>query len=206
MSNGMVGLKAKTIIMVTLLAIVAVGGFNIWYFRPLDKAQTMREDFENGFGEWIVGADVPLDPNNPGHYIEWSITRSDDVASSGRYSLKFFIDGRQDDGTIWIERKIAVDGGTGKQVSISFDFYSDHESLANTIAVVCAYAGLREPRTEEDFAVVGNANEVEGWKRYSYKVNINVGSGEEMWVALGLSVRWETYMTYYIDNVEVSIH
>jgi hypothetical protein len=65
---------------------------------------------------------------------------------------------------------------------------------------------LQEPRTEEDFAVVGNANEVEGWKRYSYKANINVGSGEEMWVALGLSVRWETYMTYYIDNVEVSIH
>ena len=64
----------------------------------------MKEDFENGFGEWTIDADVPLDPNNPGHFVGWSITRSSDIASSGLYSLKFFIDGRQDDGTIWIEK------------------------------------------------------------------------------------------------------
>lgn len=93
--------------------------------------------------------------------MERNITRSTDVASSGLYSLKFFIDGRQDDGTIWIERKIAVQKDSQIQVSIFFNFYSDHESLANTIAVICAYADFRKPGTEEDFIVIGNANEVE---------------------------------------------
>ncbi len=197
-------LNKNIAVIVVLATMIVVSAFLAWYIRLSDSGeQTMREDFEDGFGDWVIDADVPLDPNNPGHYVEWSITRSTDVASSGRYSLKFFIDGRQDDGTIWIERKIDVQKDTQIRVSISFDFYSDHESLANTIAVICAYVGLQKPRTEEHFIVIGNANEVEGWKRYSYTASINTGPRGEIWVALGISVRWETHMTYYIDNVEV---
>jgi hypothetical protein len=198
-------LNAKTIVLIILAVVIAAGAFIAWSFLFYNASQKIKEDFENGFGEWAIDADVPPDPNNPGHFVEWSITRSTDVASSGQYSLKFFIDGRQDDGTIWIERKVAVQKGAQIQVSLSFDFYSDHESLANTRAVICAYAGIRKPETEEDFKVIGNANEVEGWKRYSYTANIDTGSSEEIWVALGLSVCWETHMTYYIDNVEVKI-
>ncbi len=185
--------------------IIAIAALTALYFHLLAAPQIMEEDFENGFGEWAVGADVPLDPNNPGQFVEWNITRSTEVASSGRYSLRFFIDGRQDDGTIWVERKITVPRDTRINVSISFDLYSDHESQANTRAVICAYAGTRKPRTEECFIVIGNANEVEGWKRYVYTTSINTDSSEEIWVALGISVRWETRMTYYIDNVEVKI-
>ena len=114
----MVDLNRKTVIIIILAATITVSAFYAWYFRLYDAAQTMKEDFENGFGEWVTDADVPLDPNNPGHLVEWNITRSNDVARSGRYSLKFFIDGRQDDGTIWIERKIAVQKGAQVQVSI----------------------------------------------------------------------------------------
>ena len=198
-------MNAKTIVLIILAVVIAAGAFIAWSFLFYNASQTIKEDFENGFGEWAIDADVPPDPNNPGHFVEWSITRSTDVASSGQYSLKFFIDGRQDDGTIWIERKVAVQKGAQIQVSLSFDFYSDHESLANTRAVICAYADVRKARTEEHFKVIGNANEVEGWKRYSYTANIDTGSSEEIWVALGISVRWETCMTYYIDNVEVKI-
>jgi len=42
------------------------------------------------------------------------------------------------------------------------------------------------------FTVIGNANEVEGWKRYSYTANIDTGPSGEVWVGLGISVRWET--------------
>ncbi len=195
----------KIAVIVIFAAIIAASAFYVWYFQLNVSERIIREDFEDGFGDWVIDADVPLDPNNPGHYVDWSITRSTDVASSGQYSLKLYIDGRQDDGTIWIERKIAVQKDSQIQVGISFDFYSDHESLANTIAVVCAYAGIRKPRAEEHFTVIGNANEVEGWKRYSYTAKIDTGTSEEIWVALGLSVRWETHMTYYIDDVEVKI-
>lgn len=200
----MVNVNTKIAVIVVFAALITVSTSYVWYFRLRDSALTLREDFEDGFGECVVDADVPLDPNNPGHYIEWNITRSTDVASSGQYSLKFFIDGRQDDGTIWMERKITIQKGAQIQIAISFDFYSEQESF-NTIAAICAYAGVRKPETEEDFTVIGNANEVEGWKRYNYTANINTGSSEEIWVALGISVRWETHMTYYIDNVEIKI-
>jgi len=189
----------------TILTIIIIGIIGACYLYSTINYQTVvREDFENGFGEWIADADVPLDPNNPGHLVEWNITRSTDVAGSGKYSLKLFIDGRQDDGTIWIERKIAVKKNSQIRVNISFDFYSEQESF-NTIAVICAYAGVQNPETEENFTVIGNANEVEGWKRYGLTANIHTGSSEEIWVALGISVRWETCMTYYIDDVEVEV-
>lgn|GEM_PF-2967776 len=106
MSNEVrwVDLNRKTVIMIILAAAIMVSVFYAWYFRLYGATETLKEDFENGFDEWVANADVSLDPNNPGHLIEWSITHSNDVASSGRYSLKFFIDGRQDDGTIWIEK------------------------------------------------------------------------------------------------------
>jgi len=203
MTEG-VGDLNKVVITVIIALIIAVSVFFTWYFWLYDTKQTIKEGFENGFSEWAADADMPLDPNNPGHFVEWSITRSTDIASSGQYSLKFFIDGRQDDGTIWIERKIAVRKNALINVNISFDFYSEQESF-NTIAVICAYIGVRNPEFEENFSVIGSANEVAGWKRYSLAANIETGSSEEIWVALGISVRWETFMTYYIDNIEVQI-
>lgn len=196
-------MNTKTIIGI-LAAIIATGVFSAWYFRLSATPQTIRENFENGFGEWVTDADVPLDPNNPGHLVEWSITRSTVVANSGQHSTRLFIDGRQDDGTIWIERRIAVKRNVQIQVKVSFDLYSEQESF-NTLAAVCAYVGARNPEGEEDFTVVGSANEVAGWKKYSLTKAVDTGSSEELWVAVGISVRWETYMTYYIDDVETEI-
>lgn len=187
-----------------ILTIIVIGIFSACYLYSITNHKVIREGFENGLGEWVADADVPLNPNNPGHFVEWNITRSTDVANSGQYSLKLFIDGWQDDGTIWIERKIAVEKNALIRVNVSFDFYSEQESF-NTIAAICAYAGIRNPETEENFSVVGNADEVEGWKRYSLTANIDAGSSGEIWVALGISVRWETHMTYYIDDVEVNV-
>jgi hypothetical protein len=197
-------LNAKSVILIVLAVAVTASAFLAWYFQLSASPQIIKEDFENGFGEWAADADVPLDPNNPGHLVEWSITRSTEVASSGQYSLKLFIDGRQDDGTIWIERKIAVKKNAKIKIDISFDLYSEQESF-NTIAAICAYAGIRKPETEEYFSVIGSANEVTGWKRYSFTTDVDAGFSEEIWVALGISVRWETHMTYCIDNVEVKI-
>ncbi|MBS7610194.1 hypothetical protein KEJ19_06495 [Candidatus Bathyarchaeota archaeon] len=162
-------MKIKVAGIVILTATITFRAFYVWYFKHHGTTQTEREDFENGLGSGVVDAEVPFDPNTGG-FVEWNITRSTDVASSGRYSLKFFIDARQDDGTIWIERKIAVRKGVQIQVSLSFDFYSDHESLANTRAVICAYVGFQRPRTEEHFIVIGIANEVEGCKKFNYTI------------------------------------
>jgi len=166
----------------------------------------VREDFENDFGGWTVDADVPQDPNNPGHPIEWHIIRTLDKSSSGLYSLEFFIDGKQDDGTIWIERKINVKENSRIQIKVAFQLYSEWES-ANAIAGVCAHVNTSNPEKENDFidGRLGPANQVAGWKKYEYTTRITTDSTGEIWIGLGISVLWETHMTYYIDDLNVAI-
>ncbi|MDH5780673.1 MAG: hypothetical protein OEZ29_08790, partial [Candidatus Bathyarchaeota archaeon] len=132
----------------------------IWYLYP--KPVIQSESFEIGFNNWMTDADAPMDPNNPGHRVAWNISRVTTQAYSGEYSAALFIDGGQDDGTVWIERKISVENNSEVQVKITFQLYSEQESF-NTIAGVCAYVGLSNPEEEADFEVIGNANEVAGW-------------------------------------------
>jgi len=73
------------------------------------------------------------------------------------------------------------------------------------IAGVVGFAGTSDPEVEADFTVLGQANEVSGWKRYTYTATLKTGSSGEVWVAVGISVLWETEMTYNLDDVEVTI-
>ena len=182
-----------------LLVVSAVAG---WYFYP--KPIVYIESFEEDFGGWMEDADVPPDPNNPGHPVAWNVSRVASLAHSEQYSVKLYIDGRQDDGTVWVEKEISVKNNSQIEVKVSFEFYSEHESF-NVIAGVCAYAGISNPEAEANFTVIGNANEVAGWKRYTYKTTLHTVSSEEVWVAVGITVRWETEMTYNIDDVKVTI-
>jgi len=92
--------------------------------------------------------------------------------------MELFIDGKQDDGTIWLERKISVKTDAQIRVSISFWLYSEQESF-NTIAAVVTYTGIAKPQIEDDFAIVGFANEAAGWKNYAYTANLSTDSDGE---------------------------
>ncbi len=193
-------LRFKIYSVIGILIVVSVVA--VWYFYP--KPIMYNENFEQGFGGWIKDADVPLDPNNPGQYVAWNVSRVASRASSGEYSVEVYVDGRQDDGTVWIEKKTLVKGNSQIQVKVSFEFYSEQESF-NVVARVCAYAGNSDPEVEADFAVLGQANEVAGWKCYTHEKTVQTGSSGEVWVALGITVGWETEMTYNIDDVKVAI-
>ena len=163
-----------------------------------------NESFEEDFGGWVEDADLPLDPNNPGQYVAWNVSRVASLAHSGQYSVELYVDGRQDDGTVWIEKKISVKDNSQIQVEISFEFYSEQESF-NAIAGVCAYAGTSNPEYEADFVILGQANEVAGWKQYTHETPLYTGSSEEVWVAVGITVGWETAMTYNVDDVKITL-
>jgi len=186
-------------------ALIIVVVLNLWYFYPKTNPALYDEDFEQDLGEWMKDADLPLDPNNPGHPVAWNISRVTSLSYSGQYSLELYIDGRQDDGTIWIEKQIQAKNNTQIHLRISFEFYSEQESF-NLIADVCAYAGIPNPTLEEDFVVLGPANEVAGWKRYTHQKTLDTDSSGEVWVALGITVRWETEMTYNIDDVKITVN
>jgi hypothetical protein len=185
-----------------VIGILLILGFVAWFFYP--KPIVYDESFEHDFGGWTEDAQVPMDPNNPGHPVAWEVSRTTSMSYSGQYSLELHVDGRQDDGTVWIEKKIAVKNNSPIQVTVSFEFYSEQESF-NVIAGVCASARLSDPEVEEDFIVLGPANEVAGWNGYTYATTLHTGTRGELWVALGITVRWETEMAYNIDNVRVTI-
>ncbi|UCG36765.1 MAG: hypothetical protein JSV64_00325, partial [Candidatus Bathyarchaeota archaeon] len=118
--------------------LVFAGILSVWYFYPTANPALYDEGFEQGLDDWVKDADLPLDPNNPGHFVAWNISRVNSLSFSGQYSLELFIDGRQDDGTIWIEKEILAESDSQIHVTISFEFYSEAKSF-NTLAGVCAY-------------------------------------------------------------------
>jgi hypothetical protein len=186
-------------IIAILTIISAMAG---WYLYP--KPATYTEGFEQDFGGWTGDANVPPDPNNLGSLVEWNVSRVTSPTKSGQYSVEVYIYGRQDDGTVWIEKALSAKRNSEIQVKISFDFYSESESF-NVIAAVVGFAGTSDPVAEADFTVLGQANEASGWKRYTYNATLKTGSSGEVWVAVGISVRWETKMAYNLDDIEITI-
>ena len=89
--------------------------------------------------------------------------------------MELYIDGRQDDGTVWIKKALPVRKNVQIQVKVSFDFYSESESFS-MIATVVGFAGTSNPEVEVDFAVLGQANEVLGWKSYTHTATLNTGA------------------------------
>jgi len=94
-----------------------------------------REDFEQALDGWEKGSDVPEDPARPGHPVAWSIEVQPEQASTGRSSARFTIDGKQDDGTIWLMRRFDVAPDTALDVRLTFDFWSESQSF-NTQALI----------------------------------------------------------------------
>lgn len=192
-------LKLGTAIVILTVISAAAG----WHFGPKPAGHT--QGFETNFGGWTGDADVPPDPNNPGSNVDWNLSRVTSQAKSGQHSVELHIDGKQDDGTVWIEKALSTKRNAQIRVNVSFELYSESESF-NVIAAVVAFAGTFNPEVEADFTVIGKANDVSGWKRYTYMATLETDSSGEVWVAVGISVRWETEMTYNLDDVEVTIN
>ncbi len=192
------GLKLGVITGILIVIGLAVG----WYF--INNSTALDEGFEQDFGGWEWDADVPPDPNNPGSLVDWNVSRVTSPVKSGQYSVELYLDGRQDDGTVWIEKQFSVKKDSQIQVKVSFEFYSETESF-NVIADVVGFAGTSNPEVEADFTDLGQANEVAGWKRYTHTATVNTGQSEEVWVAVGITALWETEMTYNLDDIKVTI-
>jgi len=171
---------------------------------PAPGPVVFQERFEESLDRWQTGADVPEDPANPGQPVFWSIEVSPDQASEGSSSARFTIDGKQDDGTIWLARPFDVPGDVALRVWLTFDLWSESESF-NTLAMVAAYSGPHPPADESDFDLSQTANQAAGWKTYTYDFEVRSSPEGQVWVALGISAVWETEMTYYVDNVRVDI-
>jgi hypothetical protein len=170
--------------------------------QPLDETLPFQEGFAGALEGWQMGSDVPDDPERPGEPIAWRIEISPEQAAAGGSSARFTIDGKQDDGTIWLAHPFDAEPDTALRIRLAFDLWSASESF-NTLAKVAAYAGSQPPSDESDFDTSQPANVLAGWRTYEYAFTVPSGPDGQVWVALGISAVWETEMTYYVDRVTV---
>ena len=159
--------------------------------------------FESSLQGWAKDhyIDCELDPTPC--TFNWKISRSWQEARDGNVSLRAFLDGTNDDGTIWLERRFNLEPNTTTEVRTTFWLWSKGPSDFNTWPVV-AYAGTANPETEEDFTIVGQTDRRGGWVRYELVQEVNTGPTGQVWVAFGFGATWETARIYYLDSVAVS--
>lgn len=165
---------------------------------PMTPQPTLDNgSFEDGLAGWAVGQDLPTDPNADGdQLVETDVSVTTDRAADGKHSCTLFIDGRQDDGTLWVQQRVALCGYD----QLAVDYYSEQESF-NIITKAAAYVGPDpgHPLTEADFDTSVAVEDHAGWKTYEYDIS-HEGIGI---VAVGISVVWETELTRYLDNVRL---
>lgn len=184
-----------------------------------DRPIVVTESFESDLAAWERGGDVPEDPNNPGNPVAWEIERSTLRAASGSASLRLTLDGRQDDGTIWIVRPIDIVSGRAYDASASVAAWSASESF-NTIGHLVASLGPRPPDDEASFPRPGEnstgqhwasgglrepLNRTAGWDRYAFSWQTPVFNMDRLYLAIGISAVWETELTYFVDNITVTL-
>lgn len=179
---------------------------------------TVEETFEQGLGDWERAADVPDHPDT-GMPVEWSIEPSTERARSGDRSVRFVLDGSQDDGTIWLVRPVTVTAGTAYAGELTARAWSASESFNTLAHLVCLTATAR-PAAENDFPPSGETwagdgrsmaglrqplNRREGWDEYSVTWSTPPLDTDLLWLAVGITVVWETTVRYFLDDVDLRL-
>ena len=165
----------------------AGGGTSVW--------ATYRESFERDLGGW--------QPDSDGKARKWLVYRTPERALDGRYSLAYLVDGANDDGTVWIERSLPAPPRASVAVRVSFWLYSPVQDITGWPVV--GTAAVRDPEAEADLPVIGYAGRTAGWARYAFDTRVQTGDAASIFVAVGISVTWETIRTHHVDLVEVTV-
>lgn len=204
-----------------LLAVLLVSATLAGCTDPMDRTVQIDESFEEGLGGWARDADVPDDPNRPGRKVNWSIDPTTNRSRTGDASARLFLDGRQDDGTIWLERTVEVPPDARYRINVTAHAWSRSESF-NTIAHLVMVGGLVDPEAEGDFPPPGESrvqgkegvvagglreplDQRAGWRPYSFEwVTPELATGT-LHVAVGITAVWETEMTYDVDDVRILV-
>lgn len=180
----------------------------------------VETSFEDGLKGWTKNSDVPEDPNEPGAKVDWRIVPSRNHSHTGEWGVEFFLDGRQDDGTIWITQPVRIEAQQAYRANVSVWAWSPSESF-NTTAHLVMHLGFKAPNSEGDFPAPGenttadgNAsagglreplNQKEGFKRYSFGWTVPASEARTVYMAVGISAVWETEMTYSIDDLRIEL-
>ena len=152
---------------------------------------------ETPLGPWGADGDLPFD-SNIGLSRQWHVRGTRTEAYEGHNSLFFYLDGRSDDGTIWVERWIPVDPDTNLTVDLSFAFGLE----TNLATVPVYYIGFADPEVEDDFKVLPVED---GWHVHKASQAVFTGEHTRLWIAVGLTVSWEIEVYHYLDSIDITV-
>jgi hypothetical protein len=194
------------------LGTTALAGCTFGYTGALG----LHESFEGAF-DWETAAHIG--PEEPLSAFEWEVAPTAERAHTGERSLRVFTEGDHDDGTAWATHPVEVEPGTRYRARVTAEFWSESESF-NTLRNAVMRLGARRPETEGDFpdpgvnttaipdAPYGGLREplhlAAGWREYAFEWNVPVDA-RELFVAVGVSVVWESDVTHYVDEVRVEL-
>lgn len=162
-----------------------------------DAGSVVWQGLQSGFGGWTADADVPFDPNID-LCRQWHIVGTRTEAYEGHGSLQLYFDGRSDDGTIWVERWFPVDPNTTINVDLSFAFGKTSNQATSPVYAI----GFADPEVEEDFTRLTLGS---GWQIYNAHKTLATGANSRLWVAVGLTVTWESEVVHYLDRITLSV-
>jgi len=148
-------------------------------------------------GPWGADGDLPFD-SNIDLARQWHVRGTRTEAHEGHRSLFMYLDGRSDDGTIWVERWIPVDPDTNLTVDLSFAFGRE----ANIATAPVYYIGFTDPEMEDDFELLPLED---GWHVYKVSQAVFTGERTRLWIAVGLTVSWETEVYHYLDSIDITV-
>ena len=175
---------------------------------PQVPADLQNGSFEDDWTAWEIGRDLPADPNGDtarSVASEVAITTRNVLGrgrtgptTDGVTSLRLFIDGSQDDGTVWVQQPVDLSDydylAVDYRVSTSFN-----EIMQSAVyAGPAVEGGLSEADFDRSNSLSGH--DAEGWKTFVYEVDHD-GPGI---VAVGTNIVWETGAAALLDNVRLT--
>jgi hypothetical protein len=197
----------------------ALTGFSGCLRPPIVGGDALvSESFESDLEPWEARA--AIGPEVPVEEFEWRVSRARERAYTGEWSLKVFTEGDHDDGAAWAVRPIEIGSRRIRSPTfrVSANAWSPSESF-NTLRHLVMYLGPTPPRSEEDFpepggnstGVVGAdagglrepLHQVDGWREYAFEWTPDRLTTDRLYLAVGVSVVWESDATHFLDDVRV---
>ena len=169
------------------------------------RAATAVFSFENGLEEWVAkGTDLDHPP------VHWFIEPSQDRATDGSTSLKYYLENVNDAAKIWIERDFPVQPNQPHHVTVQFSFGTADWGDANHFTII---TGVRtEPAfVHHDLTFQGSTENGERkdtgykWLEKRYEFDVTSGANGQLYIDVGIWGNWETLRIYYIDNLRITI-
>lgn len=160
--------------------------------------------FEKGMQGWTPDGTDLLDPP-----INWTVEQSDDHATDGDHSIKFYLDNMNDAGKIWMQKSFDLDPNTHYELTINYDFGTRDWGNINLFRIITGVT-TKNPETADDLIFQDNTGHQQDedigytWVNKSYTLSLQTDENGTAYVFIGIWGTWTTPRTYYVDSVNIS--